>query len=152
MIRNLLRRCLHLLTYLSGEGSWELRTYESKIIDAVIESLDEDIKPIALSQLGGNYFIERIPKGRINVFRFYSKESISKISDSKFSDLLINITINVDGKKEVAHVTFYKGYFFSIEFKNPGKFYIDKKIETLDVKIGKDNQSYTVDIDRIEHQ
>jgi len=96
------------------------------------------------------YFIERTNK-RINVFRFYTPNDALKVQEPEFSDMLVNVQIAVDGKKQTAHVTFYKGYLFSIELKKPGKEYAGKKITAQNVTTGNPGQSYTRAIDRREH-
>jgi hypothetical protein len=152
MIIKLLRRIPHLLTYLTGGGSWGLYPYESKIIEAVIDYLDNDIRQSVEAQLKQNFFLERIGGGgRINVFRFYDFNKALKIPYPEFSDLLLNVEVMIEGKKHITHVTFYKGYLFSIEFKKPGKFYLGKEIKIGKVGLGKPKQSYTSAIDRLEH-
>ena len=150
-ITQLLFRGWDLLHYLSGGGSWALRPYERTIVDAVIDSFSQSIQALLLAQLQQKYFVERIPAGRINVFRFYNPDGALKIQDAKFSDLLMNVQIDVDGEEQVAHATFYKGYIFSIEFKKPGRYYSGKKVTVRDVRPGKPNQTYTRAIDRFEH-
>jgi hypothetical protein len=103
------------------------------------------------SQLNQKYFVERVPAGRINVFRFYQDQSERQIEDPAFSDMLLNVRITVDGREQTAHVTFRKGCIFSLEFKKPGDFYDGKSLTVLDVKPGTPSQTYTRAIDRMEH-
>jgi len=152
MLKNIIRRSLHLLTFLSGEGSWKLRSYEEKVLTAVFGSLDLGTQILVKSQLMQKYFVERIPTGKINVLRFYDLKEEYLIHDQRFCDLLYKVSIKVDGKKQIANVTFYKGRIFSIEFKNPGKYYLGKTIEVGEVKLGNTENSYTRNIDRSEHE
>ena len=128
-----------------------MQPYEKTVVDAVICSFSESIRSLLRAQLEQKYFVERIPAGRINVLRFRNIDSGLRIQDPEFSDLLVNAQIVVDGKMQTAHVTFYKGYIFSIEFKKPGSFYAGKKVTVLDITPGKPNQTYTRAIDRLEH-
>ncbi len=147
----LVRQLLHFITYLSGEGSWRLREHEKIILNAVISKLSENHRKLVEQQLKEKFFIERIPDGRINVFRFYQPKPDLKIEDEEFDDLLFKVYIIVNGKKQISHVVFYRGYLFSIEMKKPGKFYRGEDLAIEKVLKGKSSQSYTEAIDRLEH-
>jgi hypothetical protein len=151
VIKALFRRLLHLITFISGEGSWGLKKHEIIILDAVIEILDQQKKILVSKQLKQSFFVERIPDGRINVFRFYYKPDELKINSFEFNDLLFRVYISVDNERQVAFVTFYKGYIFSLELKNPSKYYYAKSINTYDVETGRSSESYTIEIDKEEH-
>jgi len=112
--------------------------------------LDERARKLVGQQLAQRYFIER-SNNRINRFSFYDPNDDLRVPDEAFSDLLIKVKFRVDGRRQTAHVTFYKGNLFSIEFKKPGKFYLGKNLEIGDVEIGKPSQSFTRAIDRLEH-
>jgi hypothetical protein len=73
------------------------------------------------------------------------------ISNPEFLDLLLRVQVLVDGRKKFAHVTFYKGYLFSIELKQPGRSYAGKELVTLNVGRGNPKQTYTRAIDCLEH-
>ena len=145
------RRFLHLLHYLSGEGTWQLRPLEKLVIDAVINELSPPTAGLVRRQLEQPLFIERIPAGRINVLRYYRLDESLRISEADFSDKLFKVRIAVDGNGQTAHVTFYEGYIFSVEFKNPSRFYVGKKIELRGVATGAPGHSYTREIDEAEH-
>lgn len=147
----LVRQLLHFITYLSGEGSWRLREHEKIILNAVISKLSENHRKLVEQQLKEKFFIERIPDGRINVFRFYRPKPDLKIEDAEFDDLLFKVHIIINGKKQISHVVFYRGYLFSIEMKKPGKFYKGEDLAIEKVLKGKSSQSYTEAIDRLEH-
>lgn len=147
----LIRQLLHLITYLSGEGSWRLREHEKVVLNAAINILSESHRQLVEQQLKEKFFIERIPDGRINVFRFYWSKPYLKIEDVEFDDLLLQVHITVNGRKQIAHVVFYRGYLFSIEMKNPGNFYKGTGLAIEKVLKGKSSQSYTEAIDRLEH-
>jgi hypothetical protein len=57
--------------------------------------------------------------GRIDILRFYRVDESLKIREEDFSDKLFKVRMTVDGRSQTAHVTFYKGHIFSVEFKNP---------------------------------
>lgn len=151
MIRQVLRRINHLLHFLSGDGSWKLRAYESDLINAVIGCLAPRIQTLVRAQLEEEFFVERMPAGRINVIRFYATDKQLTIPDPEFDNLLFNVAIEVDGRRQIAHVTFHNGYVFSIELKKPAKFYAGKMMRIAEVKQGNAGQSYTKAIDRMEH-
>ena len=144
-------RAWDFLAFLSGDGSWRLRTLEKLVIDAVTAELPDSIAILVRRQLEQPFFIERIPAGRINVFRFYHVNESLRIREEDFSDKLFKVRITVDGVSQTAHVTFYKGHIFSVEFKNPSRFYVGKKIELRSVAAGAPKHSYTREIDEAEH-
>lgn len=145
------RRCMDALTFIFGEGSWSLKAHELEVLNAALSILDEKARTLVEKQLDQGYFVERVPDGRINVFRFYDAIHDLRLPSPEFSDLLVSVKFIVDGARETAHVTFYKGQIFSIEFKKPGKFYVGKNIEIGDSEIGESGQSYTHEIDQSEH-
>lgn len=150
-LKELFRRVNHLLTFLFGEGSWSIKEHERLILDAALGELDANVRELAGRQLEQSYFVERASHGRINVIRFYDPAAALRIPGDDFSDLLVQVKVNVDKRQQTAHVTFYKGLLFSVEFKKPGKFYAGKNLETGSVSIGQPSQSYTQGIDRLEH-
>ena len=113
--------------------------------------MPEDDQKVIGDQLSQAFFVERIPAGRINIIRFYEPDKKLALSDPMFSDLLIKVRMLVAGVEQVAHVMFYKGYIFSIEFKKPGKWFVGKAIAINEVKPDSPNETYTTEIDRIEH-
>lgn len=125
--------------------------HEAVIAKSVLNSFEENVSKLVEKQLSTDFFMERIPDGRINVFRFYRFDENIRISLQEFSDLMIKISLLVDGKREVAQVSFYNGYIFSIELKHPRKFYVNKAIEIRDISTGLPEESYANEIDKAEH-
>jgi hypothetical protein len=151
VVRALFLRGWDLLHYLSRDGSWRLSAHERVVAEAAIRSFPEDIQRLQSAQLQQRYFVERIPKGRINVLRYYSPDEALRIEDPRFSDMLVVVRVAVDGREQNAHITFSEGYLFSIEFRKEAAFYAGRSLEIRDVKIGNRAQSYTRAIDRLEH-
>ena len=125
--------------------------HEMIITKSVLNYFDKKISELLEKQLSSDFFMERIPDGRINVFRFYCFDENLRISLQEFSDLMIKVGLLVDGKREVAQVSFYNGYIFSIELKHPRKFYIDKVVDIKDITTGLPDESYSSEIDKAEH-
>jgi hypothetical protein len=148
---NMLRKLLHFITYISGEGSWNMLSHEVIITKSVLNHFDENVCRLLEKQLSTDFFMERIPDGRINILRFYSFDDELRVSLQEFNNLMIKVGLLVDGKREVAQVSFYNGYIFSIELKHPRKFYTNKKIEIKDIETGLPEESYTNEIDKAEH-
>jgi hypothetical protein len=140
----------YLLHFAFGEGSWRLRSHENSVLDAVLAHVSDDVRALVKSQLQQKYFVERTNK-RISVLRYYAPADALRIRDSEYWDLLLRVQIVVDGKKEFAHVTFYKGYLFSVEFKKAGRSYLRSTLTVAGVAQGKPRDSYTRAIDRLEH-
>lgn len=151
MLGTLLRRLSHCVHFVCGEGTWRLRPHESQVIAAVIDSLPVDKREMVQRQLAESFFVERMPQGRINVLRHYEGDSDLAISDVDFADCLFNVRLELDGAGQTAHVTFYKGWLFSVEFKKPGRFFARKHISIRDVARGRPRDSYTRVIDRSAH-
>lgn len=150
-LRNVFRRSLDFLDFLAGAGSWRLRDLEKFVIDAVMAELPASIASLVRRQLEQPFFVDRAAAGRIDILRFYRIDERLRIREEDFSDKLFKVRISVDGGSQTAHLTFYKGHIFSVEFKNPSRFYDGKKIEILSVAGGVPANSYTREIDEAEH-
>ena len=150
-MKELARRLNHFLTFVCGEGSWSIKAHEKLVLDAALGELDGNARALLIWQLEQSFFVERASGGRINIIRFYDPAAGLRVPGDDFANLLAKVKVKVDGRQQTAHVTFYKGLLFSIEFKKPGKFYAGKDLVADDVLIGKPSQSYTQGIDRLEH-
>ena len=122
------------------------------VLKAVLAVLDRESSELITKQLEEPLFIERNHRGRINILRFYRVDEMLRIADPKFRDLLVRVKLSQKGVVEWAHVTFYKGRLFSIEFKNSGHFYEDSEIEIETVEVGNAGASYAHEIDKAEHR
>jgi hypothetical protein len=121
-----------------------------EVLVAALAHLPDDVRALVERQLQQKYFVERTNK-RINVLRYYAPAEALRIKSPDFSDLLLKVQLIVDGKKEFAHVTFYNGYLFSIEFKKAGRSYANRTLAVAAVTPGRPRDSYTRAIDRLEH-
>lgn len=145
------KRVNDLLHFLSGGGTWRPRPLERRVIDSVIGQMPATTADRVRSQLEQPFFVERSNKGRINIFRFYRVDERLKILEASFADKLFKVRLTVEGATDTAHVTFHKGYVFSVEFKNPSRFYAGKQVDIRSVAVGSSKQSYTREIDEAEH-
>jgi hypothetical protein len=119
-------------------------------VDAVIRDLPIEMGRLVLAQLGRSYFVER-SSNCISVLRFYERDIRLAIAEAGFQDLLMKVQVEIDGRGQIAHVTFYKGYILTVEFKRPRQFYAGKHITICGVSQGKPKDSYTRSVDRLEH-
>jgi hypothetical protein len=149
-LQGALRRAWDFVYLISGSGSWRLRPHEQLVVDAAIEDLPADIRKTVRAQLEQAFFVERT-SDRIYVLRFYETRDELRIADPAFERRLVKIQLEFDGRTQNAHVTFHRGYLFSIEFEKPAKFYRRKKITVCGVRPGEPGESYTKAIDRLEH-
>lgn len=117
----------------------------------IIDSLPVDKREMVQRQLAQSFFVERMSQGRINVLRYYEGDSNLAISDADFADCLFKVRLELDGAGQTAHVTFCKGWLFSVEFKKPGRFFAREQISIREVARGRPRDSYTRVIDRSEH-
>jgi hypothetical protein len=69
----------------------------------------------------------------------------------EYSKKLIEVQLDVEGAKEVAHVEFFRGRVDTIQFKRPGAYYAGKKLKVMGVRPGKVALSHAAAIDRLEH-
>lgn len=136
--------------YITGEGSWNLLKHESEVIKGV-RIFDETVNEKIKKQLNQDYFVERSSEGRINIFRFYDFDDALLIKGEKFQDFLLKVCITVNGKRNIGHLTFYKGRIFSVEFKKSKAYFNGKNLEFVNAEIGKTQDAYTRVIDRSEH-
>lgn len=149
-MRSILRHAGHWLHFFFDSGSWRLRPLESLVVDAVIGQIPASHADRLRKQLQQPYFVERT-NSRINVIRLDRPEEHLKIPGLDFTDKLYKVSLAVDGANEIAHVTFYKGFIFSVEFKKPRHFYANKRVEVRSVAVGSPKQTYTREIDQAEH-
>jgi hypothetical protein len=141
-----------LLYFLTGEGTWQLRAHEKIVLDAAIATLSIDIKEELCTQLNQRVFVQRSHR-QISRPRFYSTANANqKLNEnSELWHKLLIVELDIGGKKERAHIEFYRGRVDSIQFKHPGKFYNGKAVKVLSVKAGNPSLSHAAAIDRREH-
>ncbi len=151
MLGTLLRRLSHCVHFVCGDGTWRLRPHERQVIASVIDSLPVDKRAMVQRQLAQSFFVERMSQGRINVLRYYENDPSLAIGDPQFADCLFKVRLELDGAGQTAHVTFYKGWLFSVEFKKPGRFFARKQMSIREVARGRPRDSYTRVIDRSAH-
>ncbi|HQS60016.1 MAG: hypothetical protein B7Y56_15900 [Gallionellales bacterium 35-53-114] len=135
-----------LLYFLTGEGTWRLRTHERLVLEAAIASLPDDIQSQLRAQFNQMLFVQRSNR-QISRPRFYS----IPLEGNELPHNLLKVEIDVGGKKESAHVEFFQGRVDSIQFKHPGKFYSGKALKVDGVKAGNPKVSHAAAIDRSEH-
>jgi hypothetical protein len=145
-----LRRLLHTLTFLSGEGSWSLRPIEAQLIEAALGHIDEADRKLLESQLKESYFVERI-NPRIVVLRFYKIRSDHVVRSPEFEDKLIRVHVLADEKRQVSNVNIFQGVVFSVEMKDPQRLRNAKHLTVEKVVSGTPKQSLANVIDRSEH-
>jgi len=153
VVKAILNFLWDLLYFLTGEGSWKLRPHERVVLDAAISSFSDDIQMQLLTQIKQLMFIQRSHSQIIRP-RFYSifyVKDQAKIENEELAHMILNVQISVDGEKQNSHVEFFQGRIDSIQFKQPGKFYMGKAVSVIGIKIGKLNFSHAAAIDRCEH-
>lgn len=142
-----------LLYFLTGEGSWSLRPHERIVIEAAIDFLPEHAQALLRSQLKQTTFVQRSHK-QICWPRFYLSPYLQDrraIEDADYSEKIIDVQVDVDGVKEVAHVEFFRGRVDTIQFKRPAAYYAGKKLRVIGTRTGKLTRSHAAAIDRREH-
>jgi|GEM_PF-2121964 len=147
-ISSLLTRLTDIVRFLTREGSWTLLPHEQSVLNAGLTHLDERVRVLSQRQLEQSWFMDRMTKGHINVFRFYEPDTALTIAEPEFGDKYIRVSAVVDGKKQKALLSFYRGYIYSIEFKKPTKFYVGKEFNVVNVEDAKSEETYTRVIDR----
>jgi hypothetical protein len=141
---------LHLLHFLSGGGSWALSLRERLVVTAAIRLFSPHIQETLYAQLRQRFFVERVNR-HIPVLRYYARNEDLRVTDQSFSDLLVVVPLSVDDANEKAHVTFYEGFLFSLEFRHKPSFYAGRLLSVGEARLGRPRQTYTRAIDRLEH-
>jgi hypothetical protein len=147
----LLEGLSHVFRILDGTYRQKLRLYHQRAVNAVLAYLPPEIAGRVEQQLQQKHYMSFMTDGRINRIFFKHMPESLLISDPTFVDRLYNVEMFVDGRKQTAHVIFYEGRIFAVEFKKPHKFYKDKDIRFGVVTLGKPQQSIANAIDRREH-
>ncbi len=153
LVRSLLRFLWDLLYFCSGEGTWRLRAHERAVLEAAFASLPNDSQISLPAKLNQIIFVQRSHK-QISLPRFYSSPYVpdqSSVVSGDLSNGLLSVQLEVEGKKQSAHVEFFQGRVWSVQFKNPAKFYAGKVVNVLGVKPGNPRLLHAVAIDRSEH-
>jgi hypothetical protein len=144
------RRLAHCVLFIFGDGGWALKPIERQIVEAAVRSLADDLQALINLQLDQPLFIERT-NNRVSVLRHYAAEPQCKLPGSEWDDAVTNVYIEVEQAKQIAQVTFYSGYLFTVEMKKPRRFYSGRPVKVLAVKPGNSKRTYTRIIDRSEH-
>lgn len=150
-LSSLLTRLSHLVKFLGREGSWALLPHEQSVLNAGLAYLDESPRELSQRQLEQSWFMDRMTNGHINVFRFYEPDTALIIAEPAFADKYIRVNGVVNGKRQKALLSYYKGYIYSIEFKKPTKFYVGKEFKVVSVEDADPKETYTRVIDRATH-
>ena len=137
--------------YIFCEGQWSIDRIHADIIEAVLLHLDSGDSECIRAQINHRYFFSWMSSGRINVFFFYRRDQLPLIPGLEFMDCLFKVQLKVDNRRYCAHVTFYKGRIFSVEFKKPRKFFLGKEYSIGAVTRGEPKDTFTRIIDRAEH-
>ena len=136
--------------YLFDGGSWKLKLHEKIIIDAVVQSIESNVRSLIYKQLSLPLFVER-SNPRIIALHLKDWPDELRITAPQFSDALYKVRLSVSGKRETANITFFNGFISTIETKNHWKTYQGKTLEILKVEESFSNQSMAIAIDRQEH-
>ena len=142
-----------LLYFLTGEGTWALRAHERIVLEAAITSLPHDAQQHFDALLKQRVFVQRSNR-LVGRPRFYTKPYLrnhTSVDEPTLSHQLLNVHVDVDGERQVAHVEFFHGRIDSIQFKKPASFYAGKTVCAADVSLGNPNLSHASAIDRKEH-
>lgn len=146
----LMRDVQRFLKSATGEGGWSLHPHEAKMLASVLDAIPPSASKSAHNQLQTRFFVDRTNE-RINTLHFDHRGEKNTIVEDGFNDALFRLTIRICDRRQIARVTFYKGYIFSIETPKRGKFYQDKTFEVLQVERANPKASLTYSIDRLEH-
>lgn len=103
------------------------------------------------SQLAQPFYQQWWLKGRINPIFYYALNPETLLDGPDYQEGIFRVEMRVDDKKLWANIEFARGRLYSIQLPKPISFFKDKRIDLGDVAPGKQNQSYTRIIDRIEH-
>ena len=139
--------------YVFHGGSKKLRPIQQQLLNVFVPTLEPNIQLVVERQLKESFYMQFWHGGRISPFFFRDPKLPPelRLPDPAFADRLYKIEMFVDGRKQHAHVTFYQGRIFSLEFKKPFKFYKGKDVRFGAVTLGKPKQTLTNAIDRREH-
>lgn len=152
-VRSWMRFLGDLLYYLTGEGSWSLRSHERMVIEAVIDTLPEHAQALLRSQLEETTFVQRTPK-QISRPCFYTAPYLQDrraVEDGEYSHKVVDVQFDVDGVNQVANAEFFRGRVDSIQFKRPAVHYLGKTLRVTGTRPGKPIRTHAAAIDRREH-
>lgn len=152
-VKALIRLLWDLLYFLTGEGGWSFRAHEKAVLDAVVDTLPERSQVLLRSQVKGTTFVQRSHK-QICRPRFYTAPYLQDrrvVEGVEYSQMVVDVQLDVDGVREVAQVEFFGGRVDSIQFKRPSAYYVGKGLRVTGTRRGKPKRSHAAAIDRREH-
>ena len=150
ILKSAFYRTWDLLLFLSANGSWRLMPLEKLVIEAVLQALSAPLASVVRAQLKQRFFIERSSSARINVIRFYEQDPAKRIADERFLDRMYSVRLSTADSEDTAHVRFYKGYIFAVEFQKSPTYYGNNAC-VRSVTVDSPRKGFTREIDRAEH-
>lgn len=152
----MLKNLVYSINYFFGGREWsdnKLKPLQKKLLEAFLPTLEPAFRVLIERQLSQPFKVSFWHHGKVSPFFFENPklEPQLLIPDREFFERLYKVEMFVDGRKQYAHVIFYKGRIFSLEFKQPLKFYEGKDIRFGAAKVGTPKQSLSAAIDRREH-
>lgn len=153
VIKPILNFLWDILFFITGEGSWNLRSHERIVLEAVIDQLDTPAQGILRSLLRQKMFIERA-NSRVVRPRFYTahyarlRMPIEYLGDEIKA---YEVVIDVAGHNQRAHAVLFRGNIDSIQLASSKDFYNGKIVRAL--KVSEIDPRFTIagEIDREEH-
>lgn len=142
-----------MLYFITGEGSWKLRPHEQIVLEAVIDHLDVQAQSVLRSLLRQKMFIQR-SNSRIVRPRFYNPYYARlhlPIDCLHKKTNVYEVTINVAGHQQRAHVEFFCGEIDSIQFPSHRGYYSEKNVRAVKVSEADPCVTNAAEIDRDEH-
>ena len=136
---------------ITKDGSWWLRDYEKRLIEAAIKTLDSEEQNIIRKQLRNPFYIQRIHRDRMNDIFFYVPERAPKlVKPAEFQVAKLRLK---SGRRRVnVSIKTFEGYIRALRFyKDPREIVREEfSIEVLEVG-GTNDDSIARELDREEH-
>jgi hypothetical protein len=134
-----------------GQGSWSLRPYELKLIEAAAAKLSPENQAILEAQLKAGFFVQRLHQERMTNIHFRWKDKVKRM-DLPDDCRLAKIKLSSGRRAVSVSVEAHRGLIFGLHYDKPPKPLVLEDFVLADVTFGgRVDDGIARAIDREEH-
>lgn len=134
-----------------GQGSWSLRPYELKLIEAAAAKLKPENQAILNAQLKASFFVQRLHQERMTNIHFRWKDKVKRM-DVPEDYRLARIRLTSGRRAVSVSVEAHRGLIFGLHYNKPPKPLVLEEFTLAVIAFGGEvDDSIPQAIDRKEH-
>jgi hypothetical protein len=145
------RMLLEAWGYVVGDGTWWLRPYELRLIEASAERLSSENKLILKRQLSSHFYVQRLHDDKITHIAFHWRETIERMSLPD-NYRLAKMKLTYGRRSATVSVETVNGLIYGLKYYTPPKPVVLEPFNIVEIEYGGEgDESITQSIDREEH-